>query len=80
MSRPHIRSSALVRLLDAMEADLFAATTEELRGALRETGRGSAGACQEIGAVLEVAMQQEEDGAATPALHHLPIGAPLYRH
>ena len=79
MTRPRIRSSALVGLLDAFEADLLTATAEELHDALREAGRDPGGACQEISAVLEAAMQQE-DGTLMPTQHNWPTGAPLYRH
>ncbi len=79
MTRPGIRSSALVRLLDALEADLLTATAEELHDALRETGRDPGGACQEISAVLEAALQQE-DGPSPPTLRNWPASTPLYRH
>ena len=79
MTRPRIRSSALVRLLDALEADLLIAAAEELHGALGETGRDPGGACQEITAVLEAAMQQK-DGTSLPTLRNRPTSTPLYRH
>jgi hypothetical protein len=79
MTRPGIRSSSLVRLLDALEADLLTAAAEELHDALRETGRDPGDACQEIRAVLEAAMQQEH-GASLPNLDYWPARTPLYRH
>jgi hypothetical protein len=79
MTRRGIRSPALVRLLDALEADLLTAAAEELHDALRETGRDPGGACQEISAVLEAALQQE-DGASPPPLRNRPASPPLYRH
>ena len=79
MTRPRIRSSALVRLLDAFEADLLTADAEELHDALRETGRDPGRACQGIRAVLEAAMQQE-DGTSLPTLCNWPASPPLYRH
>jgi hypothetical protein len=79
MTRPGIRSSAVARLLDAMEADLLTATAEELHDALRETGRDPGGACQEIRAVLAAALQQEE-GTSLPTLRNWPTTTPLYRH
>ena len=79
MTRPGIRSSALVSLLDALEADLLAAAAEELHDALRETGRDTDGACQEIRAVLEAALQQE-DGPSLPTLRNWPASTSLFRH
>ena len=79
MTRPSIRSRALVRLLDALEADLLTAPAEELHDALRETGRDPDGACQEIRAVLEAALERE-DGPSLPTLRHWPATNPLYRH
>jgi hypothetical protein len=79
MTRPGNRASALVRLLDALEADLLTAAAEELRGALCETGRDPSGTCQEITAVLEAAMQQEDD-TPTPTQHNGSTSNPLYRH
>jgi hypothetical protein len=79
MIRPGIRSSAVTRLLDAMEADLLTATAEELHDALRETGRDPDGACQEIRAVLEAALERE-DGPSLPTLRHWPASTSLFRH
>ena len=79
MTRSGIRPSALVRLLDALEADLLAAAAEELRDVLRATGRDPVGACQEISAVLEAAMQQGDD-RPMPTQHNWPTSTPLYRH
>jgi hypothetical protein len=79
VTRPGIRSPAVGRLLDALEADLLTATAEELHDALRKTGRDPGGACQEIRAVLEAAMQQE-DGTSLPTLRNWPASLPLYRH
>jgi hypothetical protein len=79
MTRFGNRSSALVRLLDALEADLLTASAEELRGALCETGRDPSGTCKEIRAML-VATLQQEDGASLPTLRNWPTTPPLYRH
>jgi hypothetical protein len=79
MTRPGIRSSAVARLLDSIEADLLTATAEELHDALRETGRDPDGACHEIRAVLEAALQQE-DGTSLPTQRNRPTATPLYRH
>jgi len=79
MTRPGIRSPALVRLLDAIEADLLTATAEELHDALHANGRDPGGACQDIRALLEAAMQQEDD-TPMPTLRDWPTSTPLYRH
>jgi len=51
---------ALEALLDAMQADLLAAPAEDVRDALRETGRSKDGACREIRSVLEEAFAADE--------------------
>jgi hypothetical protein len=79
MTRRGVGSSALVRLLDALEADLLAAVAAEVRDVLRETGRDPDCACQEIRTVLQTAMRQE-DGATIQARHDWPTGIPLHRH
>jgi hypothetical protein len=79
MIRRGAGSSALVRLLDALEADLLAAGVTEVRDVLRETGRDPDCACQEIRTVLQTAIQHE-DGATIPARDDWPTGIPLHRH
>jgi hypothetical protein len=45
-------ASALAALLDALEADLLGASPEEMRAALRETGRARESAVGEIRSLL----------------------------
>jgi hypothetical protein len=56
--------SGLTMLLDALERDLLAAPTDELRDALRETGRAREAACQEVRALLNDAIIAVEDVSA----------------
>jgi len=59
--------SELTALLDALERELLAAQADEVRAALRETGRARNIACQEVRAMLNEAIAASEEGsAATP--------------
>jgi hypothetical protein len=61
--------SGLTALLDALERELLAAPADEVRAALRETGRARNIACQEVRALLNEAIAASEEGsAATPPL------------
>ena len=79
MTRPGFRPSALIALLDALEADLLEADAGEVRDALRQTGRDQEGACQEVRAALDAAIGQE-DGTPVPTWRGWTSGIPLYRH
>jgi hypothetical protein len=48
MTRPAHPPAALTTLLDALEAELLAAPTEEVRDTLRLTARARDAACQEV--------------------------------
>jgi hypothetical protein len=64
MTRIHQPQSGLTKLLDALERELLAAGADELRDALRETGRARSIACQEIRVVLNEAIAASEDDPA----------------
>jgi hypothetical protein len=67
MTRMGYPQSGLTALLDALERELLAAHPDELRDALRETGRARNIAYQEVRALLNDAIAASEDGsAATP--------------
>ncbi len=51
----------LQALLDALEAELLAASVEEVRDALRETGRARDAACREDRSVLNEAAASGKD-------------------
>ncbi len=51
--RPRRPTLPLDALLDALEADILAASDAEIRAALRETGRLPSAAAQEVRTVLE---------------------------
>jgi len=53
--------SALEALLDALEADLVAASIDDVQDAMRETGRSKDGACREVRSVLDGAAAASED-------------------
>ena len=60
-------AAALARLLDALEADILDAPAEDIRAALRETGRAREGALHEIRSLLRQAEAAEDGhGAAMP--------------
>ena len=80
MTRRPDPSSALLALLDAVEAELLAAPAAEVRDVLRETGRARDGACREVRSLLDDAAAASEDGpvpAAPCGTHGLPG---LHRH
>jgi hypothetical protein len=60
--------SGLTALLDALERELLAAPSAEVRDALRETGRARNIACQEIRALLNEAIAASEEGCAATLL------------
>lgn len=72
MKRPGHGPDGLLAVLDALEQDLLAAPAEEVRDALRETGRARDGACQEVRSLLDGAAAASED-EPPPAM---PSGAP----
>jgi hypothetical protein len=84
MNRPGHPPAALTALLDALEADLLAAPTVELRHALGATGRARGAACQEVRSLLNEAKAVTEEGSARTRPHdmhdeaRLDLG--LYRH
>jgi hypothetical protein len=63
MRRPHF-PSALAALLDALEAELLVAPSEEVRDTLRLTGRARSAACQEVRSLLNEAKAATEEGSA----------------
>jgi hypothetical protein len=52
-------------LLDALERELLDARADEVRDALRETGRARNIAYQEVRALLNEAIAESEDGSGT---------------
>jgi hypothetical protein len=85
MIRPAHPPAALTALLDALEAELLAAHTVELRHALSLTGRARDAACQEVRSLLNEAKAATEEGSARTRPHDMrdePIrlGLGLYWH
>jgi hypothetical protein len=67
MTRMGCPQSGLTALLDALERELLAARTEEVRDASRGTSRARKIACQEVRALLSEAIAASEEGStATP--------------
>jgi hypothetical protein len=64
MIRPAHPAAALTALLDALEAELLAAPTIELRPALSLTGRAQDATCQEVRSLLNEAKAATEEGSA----------------
>ena len=67
MTRIRFSLSGLTALLDALERELLAADVDEVRDALRETGRARKIACQEVRVLLNEAIAASEEGAAAPS-------------
>jgi hypothetical protein len=66
MTRIGYPQSGLTALLDALERELLATQADEVRDALRESGRARNIVCQEVQALLNEAIAaSEEDSAAT---------------
>ena len=80
MNRPGHSPAGLTALLDALAAELAAASAEELNDALRETGRARDVVCREIRSLLAQAMVagEEEPVAAPPFDAAIRNG--LHRH
>ena len=75
--------SALEALLDSLEADLVAASAEEMQDAVRETGRSKDSACREVQSVVDGAVVASEDCLSRRAFHGLDSQLGLcrpYRH
>ena len=64
MTRTVSPQSGLTALLDALEAELFAAPADDLRDALCEAGRAGTLVCHEVRALLNEAIAENEDGSA----------------
>jgi hypothetical protein len=64
MTRPGNPQSRLAALLDALEREILAAQTDEMRGAWRGTGRARNIALQEVRALLDEAIAASEEGPA----------------
>jgi hypothetical protein len=80
MNRINNPQSRLTALLDALEQELLAAHADEVRDALRETGRARSVVCQGVRALLNEAIAASEDGSTiTPPPHTLARNG-LYRH
>jgi hypothetical protein len=78
--RMHHLPSGLRALLDALERDLLAAPTDEVREVLRETGRAPETAREEVRALLNEAIIASEDVSpvTVPFNPHAKNG--LHRH
>jgi hypothetical protein len=72
--------SGLTALLDAMERDLLAASVDEVRDALGETGRARDAACQEIRSLLNEAIIASEDVSAMTTPFNPRAKNGLHRH
>ena len=77
--------AALTTLLDALEAELLAAPTVEVRFSLYLTGRARDAACQEVRSLLTDAGAATEEGSAPTRPHdvrdgQIRPGLGLYRH
>jgi hypothetical protein len=64
MTRTGYPQSGLTALLDALERELLAAQTDEVRDAWRGTGRARNIARQEVRALLNEAIAASEEGSA----------------
>jgi hypothetical protein len=85
MSRIGHGPIGLQALLDALEAELLAASVEEVRDALCETGRARDAACREVRSVLNEAVASNKDERLEDEpVSVLPFGArirsSLHRH
>jgi hypothetical protein len=85
MTRPAHFLSALTALLDALEAELLTAPSEEVRDVLRGTGRAQGAACQEVRSLLNKAQAATEEGSAPTTPHdmreqQIRFDLGLYRH
>ena len=79
MTRPGNPQSRLAALLDALEREILAAQTDEMRGAWRGTGRARNIALQEVRALLDEAIAASEDGSAATAWFDTCAGTGLDR-
>jgi hypothetical protein len=79
MTRIDYRQSGLTALLDALEQELLSAHADEVRDALRETGRTHTIACLEVRALLNEAIAASEDGSAATASFDTCAGTGLDR-
>jgi hypothetical protein len=68
MTRMDYQQSGLTALLDALERELLAAPADEVRAAVRETGRVRNIARQEVRVLLNeaIAASEEDSAAASP--------------
>ena len=85
MTRPAHPVAALAALLDALEAELLAAPTEEVRDTLRLTGRARDAACQEVRSLMNEAQAATGEDSAPTKPHDIRnepvrLGLGLYRH
>lgn len=71
--------SALEALLDTLEADLVAASTEDVQDAVRETGCSKDGACREVRSVVDGAVAASEDCLPRRAFYGLDSQFGLHR-
>jgi hypothetical protein len=77
--------ATLTALLDALEAELLAAPTVEVRDILRLTGRARDAACNEVRSLLNEAKAATEEGSAAVNPHDMRdepvrLDQGLYRH
>jgi hypothetical protein len=63
MTRIGYPQSGLAALLDSLERELLAARADEVRDVVRETGRASNTACQEVRVLLNEAIGAMEEGS-----------------
>ncbi len=76
MRRPGHGPDGLHALLDAVEAELLAAPVEDVRDALRETGRARDAVCREVRSVLDEAAGSSRDDVPEGEPRSLvPLGA-----
>jgi hypothetical protein len=71
--------SGLTALLDALEREILAAPADQVRDVLREAGRATGVACQEVQALVNEAIAASEDDPAATSWSDAYAGTRLDR-
>ena len=80
MNNRHNPGSRLTALLDALERELLAAHSDDVRDALRGTGRARNAACQEVQALLNEAIVASGNGCTVTPPRDIRAKTGLHRH
>ena len=80
MKRANRPIPALTALLDALEQELLAASADEMRGSLSDSGRARDAICPEIRSVLNEAQIESDAGSGEVVPFILRTGSHLCRH